>query len=205
MRIWIISLTACALWACSISKDTSTIEGALGALATSISSGDEALVYQALTQKSHEELASSLKLLKVIDRQLSNFPAKVQPWARKEAFGDMPDLPTVSQEQQLFFKIVHKQWSRVKTQPTEEIYQGLTPKSLREDDANGTSVHTRTQEKWTLKKEGSIWKIAVFDAPLEEYKKTLEKSLQVIDENLKEIKHRRSLNLPLPKLMMKGG
>ena len=205
MRIWIISLTACALWACSISKDTSTVEGALGSLAESISSGDEGLFYQALTQKSHEELASSLKLLKEIDRQLSNFPAKVQPWARKEAFGDLPDLPTVSQEQQLFFKIVQKQWGRVKTQPSEEIYQGLIPKSLRNDNDNETAVHTRTQEKWTLKKEGAVWKVAVFETPLEEYKKTLEESLKIIEENLKEIKHRRSLNLPLPKMITKGG
>ena len=117
----------------------------------------------------------------------------------------MPDLPTVSQEQQLFFKIVKKQWSRVKTQPAEEIYQGLAPKSFRADDDNLTSIHTRTQEKWTLKKEGSLWKIAVFEAPLEDYKEALEKSLEIMGENLKEIKHRISINLPLPKLMTKGG
>jgi hypothetical protein len=62
------------------------------------------------------------------------------------------------------------------------------------------TLSTRSGLTYELIKEKGVWKISSFEEMVAQYIQTLEENREIIRENIKEMKHRRKLNLPLPDL-----
>ena len=136
-----------------------------------------------------------------VEGLLKQFPQKYRNWARQEALGT---LSSKLNTQDLFFDLIANKWKWVQAQDPLEIMQGLNTKKVIKQTSKKITLSTRSGQTYTLTKEKGVWKIASFEGMISSYIQTLEDNKDVIQENLKELKHRKRLRLPLPSSVAKS-
>ena len=132
-----------------------------------------------------------------VEKLINRFPSKYRKWAQQKALGP---LSSTLKTQELFFKIIQDKWKWIQTQDQQEISQGLNTKRVVKETAARATLSTRTGLTYDLVKEKGKWKLSSFEETVAKYIQTLEENKEIMRDNIKELKHRKRLNLPLPKL-----
>lgn len=182
---------------CQKNTDDHTPDGALRQFALFLSKGDEVSVYQSLSLQTHESLKKLSQEITQVEVLINQFPSKYRKWARQKALGTLS--PTL-EPRDLFFAIIKDKWKWIQTQDHQEISQGLNTKKVIKETGARATLSTRTGLTYDLIKEKGTWKLSSFEDTVAKYIQTLKENQDIMRENMKELKHRKRLNLPLPQI-----
>jgi hypothetical protein len=197
LRLLLIPLLMITVTACSQNLDPTTPDGAMREFAKSFAYEKHDLLYERLTNKTHQNLKDLIVLFQKRLKLASTYPSAQQKWAKKDLENQYDGI---NDGKALFMLILKDEFDLLKGKPAEEIEQYFNAKSVHfnAEDASKAYIFTRTKDRIDLLLEDGIWKISTFEGFSKRLLDETQETIETMDKNLKEIKRRQDLNLSLP-------
>lgn len=201
-RPFALALLLSTLIACQESRDPRSADGALRLFGVALEEGDKALIKASLSEQTNKSLEEILSTLKEIEREISLFPTpEAQTWARTHSLGeDAAKFKDLKSTDSLWNALVGEKLKWAQTQSSGAVEQGLNMRRVvsGSEEEGEMTVLTRSDNKVSLRREGTRWVITSFEAPLLGFNKTLNHSLKTMPLNREEWSRRDQLDLLLP-------
>ncbi len=197
-----LTLGALTLSACGENMDPGTPDGALRSFALSLSAGEAQPVVAQLSKESRDTLARLAALSVSTRAAVDSFPQEARAWAEREAVAPWmtPDVRPGA-EATLLSLLLKAPWDALKSQPPEEVLQAFSARrTLHEDLQAGVArFRTRGNLQVSMKREGDVWRVSVFDEQLAAAAAAAERNLETLKSNADEVRRRLELHLDLPR------